>query len=750
MKGQQIFYSFLPGVTAAVLTTQPTWAETAKASGIQQVVSPSVSTSTIASGSWLTKANNLDLDRQLFAASDRTLSATSSKNIGVVVTGKTGIPVKRISGHEKAAIFGLSATLPAKYLSGNNLAVTDNPKQRSDGSGASLGKLASTPKRPVRTSVRIPVPKVEPNARPISKSKDNGQRLREAIAKMRSQKTVVSKTTGKISSAPEKNSYILASAEPKRHKNPETKLSNFIQSNASNSRAAKLLEVQNCQQQPFVLNSVGCGQKPFVTELVSQLPPGTPKTPAPVTPSVPSAPTAPAAPKTPQQIPDYLNPNPNPLQYPTQIEEVRVRGTQPISLEQAIELARRNNRELQVSLLELQRARAALREAQADLYPDLGLSAEIARQQSASSQLQSERTAEAEAGVPPELRTPSQDEPTSAFTGTAQLTYDLYTSGRRRANINAAEEQVRFQQLDVERLSEQIRLDVTTNYYDLQQADENVRIQQAAVTNAEASLRDAQALERAGVGTRFDVLRAQVNLANAQQNLTRALSQQRITSSQLATRLSIPGSINISAADPVNLAGLWNPTLEESIVLAFQNRPELQQFLAQRNISEQRRRLALSELGPQVSVIASYNLLDQFDDTISVTDGYSLGLRASLNLFDGGAARARAAQERANIRIAETQFAQQRDQTRFDVEQAYSNLQANLENVQTANAALDQAREALRLARLRFQAGVGTQTDVIAAETDLTTAEGNRVVAILDYNRALANLQRAVTTRALR
>jgi outer membrane protein TolC len=750
VKGQQIFYSFLPGVTAAVLTTQPTWAETAKASGIQQVVSPSVSTSTIASGSWLTKANNLDLDRQLFAANDRTLSSTSSKNIGVVVTGKTGIPVKRISGHEKAAIFGLSATLPAKYLSANNLAMTDNPKQRSDGSRASLGKLASTPKRPVKTSVRIPVPKVEPNARPISKSKDNGQRLREAIAKMRSQKTVVSKTTGKISSAPEKNSYILASAEPKRHKNPETKLSNFIQSNASNSRAAKLLEVQNCQQQPFVLNSVGCGQKPFVTELVSQLPPGTPKTPAPVTPSVPSAPTAPAAPKTPQQIPDYLNPNPNPLQYPTEIEEVRVRGTQPISLEQAIELARRNNRELQVSLLELQRARAALREAQADLYPDLGLSAEIARQQSASSQLQSERTAEAEAGVPPELRTPSQDEPTSAFTGTAQLTYDLYTSGRRRANINAAEEQVRFQQLDVERLSEQIRLDVTTNYYDLQQADENVRIQQAAVTNAEASLRDAQALERAGVGTRFDVLRAQVNLANSQQNLTRALSQQRITSSQLATRLSIPGSINISAADPVNLAGLWNPTLEESIVLAFQNRPELQQFLAQRNISEQRRRLALSELGPQVSVIASYNLLDQFDDTISVTDGYSLGLRASLNLFDGGAARARAAQERANIRIAETQFAQQRDQTRFDVEQAYSNLQANLENVQTANAALDQAREALRLARLRFQAGVGTQTDVIAAETDLTTAEGNRVVAILDYNRALANLQRAVTTRALR
>ena len=114
--------------------------------------------------------------------------------------------------------------------------------------------------------------------------------------------------------------------------------------------------------------------------------------------------------------------------------------------------------------------------------------------------------------------------------------------------------------------------------------------------------------------------------------------------------------------------------------------------------------------------------------------------RASLNLFDGGAARARAAQAKANIAIAETQFAEQRNQIRFQVEQAFSTQQANLENVQTANTALEQAREALRLARLRFQAGVGTQTDVINSENDLTRSEGNRITAILDYNRALAEL----------
>jgi len=154
-------------------------------------------------------------------------------------------------------------------------------------------------------------------------------------------------------------------------------------------------------------------------------------------------------------------------------------------------------------------------------------------------------------------------------------------------------------------------------------------------------------------------------------------------------------------------------------------------------------------LGPQVSFVANYNLLDQFDDGVGLTDGYSVGVRATLNLYDGGAARARASQARANIAIAETRFASQRDQVRFQVEQAFTNQRSNLENVQTANVALEQAREALRLARLRFQAGVGTQTDVINSENDLTQAEGNRITAILDYNRALAELQRAVTSRAL-
>ncbi|GBE93231.1 outer membrane efflux protein [Nostoc cycadae WK-1] len=432
----------------------------------------------------------------------------------------------------------------------------------------------------------------------------------------------------------------------------------------------------------------------------------------------------------PQTPPQNLNPSANPLQFPTKPQEVQIQTTVPLSLAQALELARRNNRNLQVTILELERSRSALRESQAALFPTLDINGSVTNSGNGFSS--------------------STSQPSTSFNGTAQLNYNLYTSGSRQAIIKQAEEQLRIDELDVENQSREIELNIKTQYYNLQQADEQVRINQSAVANAQASLRDAQARERAGVGTRFDVLQAQVNLANAQQDLTNSLSDQQIARRQFGTLLSLPQTVDITAADTVALAGLWQPSLEQTIVEAFQNRPELRQQIAQRNISEQQRRQALAQVRPQVGLVTSYNLLDRFNDSASITDGYSIGLQASVNLFDGGAANARAAQARSNIAIAETQFANQRDQIRFNVEQYYAQLRSNLDNVQTSSVGLEQAREALNIARIRYQAGVGTQTEVIEAENDLTRAEGNRVTAILDYNRALANLQRAVSARASR
>ena len=304
--------------------------------------------------------------------------------------------------------------------------------------------------------------------------------------------------------------------------------------------------------------------------------------------------------------PASLEPNPNPLQFPTNPEDVRIEQTESITLQQAIDLARRNSQVLQIAGQQVEQSRSVLREQQAALYPDLNFQMDASRQMSAGGELgvrlqQRQLNFRAnQTGQPAEQARPNFG--SNTLNSTLQLSYNLDLFGGRRATIRAAEEQLRFRELDVERQAEELRFDTAEAYYNLQNADGQVAIRQASVRNALQSLRDAEALERAGVGTRFAVLQAQANLANEQQQLSVARRDQRVAQRRLAEILNISQSANLTAADPVEQAGSWRLSLEESIVQAFRNRAELEQQLVQRDISKQQRRAIQAGRLPQVSV----------------------------------------------------------------------------------------------------------------------------------------------------
>lgn len=426
----------------------------------------------------------------------------------------------------------------------------------------------------------------------------------------------------------------------------------------------------------------------------------------------------------------------NPLLFPTKPKEVEIDQKESITLEEAISLALKNNRELQAARLDLERSQAALRVQLGQLLPTLDTQLEF--NQRADDQVSQERE-DAFVSVDRTL-----------LQGQIELGYDIYTGGRRGAEIARARRELQFNRLEVEKIAEDTRFGTTTAYYDLQNSDAQVAIAQAAIDDFSQTLRDAQLLEQAGLGTRFDVLQAQVDLANAEQALTRAIADQRSARRQLAQVLGIGQRVELTAGDPIDEAGIWQYSLEDSIVMAYKQRAELEQLLVQREINAQDKEIALSEVRPQVSLFANYN----FDQTFYIgtengvdgySDGYVLGARMRWRLYDGGQANARRDEEQLSIEIDETNFANQRDQIRLEVENAYYNLVANKENIGTTEQAVITATESLRLARLRFQAGVGTQTDVINAQRSLTEARGNFLQAIIGYNQSLNELQRAVS-----
>jgi outer membrane protein TolC len=528
---------------------------------------------------------------------------------------------------------------------------------------------------------------------------------------------------------------------------------------------------------------------PVVKPSETPLPPSKPPAPSGNTPTTPTPPPPYVATPVPTIVPKpvadpigpapgYVNPKAKALLYPTKPEEVKLLGVQPITLQQALNLAEKNNRDLAIARLQIEGGvngsggRAGVREAEASLYPTLDLQSIFSRSQSAGNEISVQAgrirairsaggqrsVAEASSPFNPNAGAAFRldgNTTSTVFDATLQLNYNIFTSGQRSGQIKAAKQQLRSLELQYERIFEQLLFDVTDDYYSLQDADEQVAINEAAVLSGLSNLRDAEAQERAGLGTRFDVLRAQVQLANNTQQLTNSKGNRDIRRRQLAQRLSLSEVVGVVAGEEVQKASILQPLatpdgrlapLENLIILAYNNRVELQEQVVLRDLSETQQKVALSALGPTVSLRGQYGVEKQFEQPVSgLADGYSLSVTAQWRLFDGGQARARAEQQVVSGLIAEERFAKERNQVRFQVEQAHSNILANAASIDTTEQAVRQAEEALRLAILRFQAGVGTQTDRINAESDLTRARGNRISAIIGYNRSLAQLRRAVS-----
>jgi outer membrane factor, OMF family len=331
------------------------------------------------------------------------------------------------------------------------------------------------------------------------------------------------------------------------------------------------------------------------------------------------------------------------------------------------------------------------------------------------------------------------------FNGSLSLTYNIYTGGQREASIQVSQVQVKNAALEVQRQLQRLRQLVTSNYYDLQQTQALIAVANGSVTNLTENLRIIQLGEQAGIRTRFEVLQASVSLADAVQNQTQAKSLYTISRRQLAQQLNLPDTADVTlpTSGSPERAGQWPLSLEETIVLALNNRVELTQTRLQRQIVQLQKRIIASQLKPQVQSFVALNLADDLEDRFLGAYGYSVGVQMNLNVFEGGSVRSQLRQFDKNIEVIDRQFSQLKESIRFEVEQAYFNLQANATNINTANGALAQATESLRLAQVRRDAGVGTTLEVTRAQADLTQAQGNLIKAILDYNRALVTLERA-------
>ncbi|MEN9202735.1 MAG: TolC family protein [Thermostichus sp. DG02_3_bins_51] len=409
--------------------------------------------------------------------------------------------------------------------------------------------------------------------------------------------------------------------------------------------------------------------------------------------------------------------------------EVRIQRTEGLSLQEALAVAIAQNPAIRQAELAVQRAEAALAEAEAAYAPTLSSTVNY-------------RYSDA----PAPGGGPSRESHTLSAS-VVRVEYTAFDSGLRDQNLKLAQEVLRIAQLQLEQTRQNVKQSVANVYYDLQSSDANVAISQAAVESSEATLRDAQARERAGLGTRFEILQAETELANNRQTLLAAQNTQQLNRRRLAELLNFSDPTDVVARDPIEPLGEWKLSLEETIVAALAQRQELEIQRRQLEQAQSRVRLAAASKGPRIGLFATLDAVNDFKASRDSFDvGYSAGANFSWTWFDGGTAAAQAQQAQIDSQVAVSGFVGARNEIQRGVEEAFLTLASSREQIDAAKVAIASAEESLRLARLRVQAGVGTQTEVINAEAALTTARGNLSNAIIAYNRALVQLQRAIGT----
>ena len=464
------------------------------------------------------------------------------------------------------------------------------------------------------------------------------------------------------------------------------------------------------------------------------------------------------------------------LALPDAPSQVRIHELRPLTLEEALQLAEVNSPTLKAAVSQVDQAKSALRAAISAWYPTVELSASGLPEYFKSYSYQNPDF------VPDRVvqRPTGQINPSTGQEITRQVTRDGFNEryGREwRLNVNlqvswdlinpARVPQISAARDRFERAGDSylialrdLRLDSATAYFNLQEADEGVRIGQASVQSSLVSLRDARARFNAGVNTKLEVLEAETQLARDRNLLTTRLGDQSFARRRLASLLDLPQDVTPTAATPARPLGLWEPSLEESIVAAYNFREELDQLILDISVNNSEANASLAAVQPVLSFVNSTtttrtqgqagqtsNDIDMGDFTYGFQN--STALTATWRLFDGGRARAEYRRSKQAAEESRFNFSNTRDQIRLEVEESFIGLRTAVQNIETTSSEVLSSRESLRLSQLRVQAGVSTQREVVDNQRDLTNAELRYAGAIREYNTNLAQLRRRTGLDAL-
>lgn len=441
------------------------------------------------------------------------------------------------------------------------------------------------------------------------------------------------------------------------------------------------------------------------------------------------------------------SPRPSPPALPVERENVATAtSTAPrlLHLEEAVRLAREHQPQLRQARASTAAAAARADQARAPLLPQLSGTASY--QRSTSNFVA--RPGSLPSGVAPGTEGTSwSTRGLWSFGATvSQLVWDFQqTSGRWRAARESA-----AAQRETERTTfTSVLLSVRAAFFAARAAKDLVGVARETAANQDAHLRQVQGFVDVGTRPQIDLAQARADRANAQVQLVTAENGYATAKAQLdqAMGLDEPEEYDV-ADDTLPPVDGEDAALEALLAEALAARPEIAALERQRRAQEAT--LGATRGGYLPSVGLSTGITDAgpyLDDTVP---NWSAQATLTWNLFDGGLTRAQVREAGANLDVEDARLAALRQQVRVELEQARLGVRAAKATLAAAGDALANARERLRLAEGRYQAGAGSIIELGDAQVAATSAAAQRVQAEYSLASARASLLAALGRDELR
>ena len=404
-----------------------------------------------------------------------------------------------------------------------------------------------------------------------------------------------------------------------------------------------------------------------------------------------------------------------------------------LTLDQAVGLALKQNPTAQIAVLTAAQSEQDKNIARADLLPQV--SATI------SDEAQKVNLRAEFGGVTPFPGFPKTLGPYQIFSAGPSVSAPVFdlTLWKR---YQAAQNNLSASKANSLSTREQVVLLVVSQYIGTLRAVADVQASQSRVDLAQALYDQAADLQKEGVGTGIDTLRANVELQNEKQRLLVAQNDRETFLYGLSRLLNLDPRQQVELADSLSFFDAPQPEVETSIEAGLADRQEWKALASQIKAAEDQKKAAQYSRLPTVRFDGDFAYFGSSGNTTLPT--YTYEASVNLPLFTGGRIHAEIVRADLEIRRLEEQRADLRNQIALDVKTALLNLESGRNEVQVANLGVQLSKEEVDQARDRFKAGVANNIEVIQSQDSLARANDNQIAALYRFNQARADLARSI------